>query len=427
MDQAEADALCTRPQPDLPRAEMRAPDGTFVSDREIADQKRQALREYYEEEILFPALALGGSSEPVRPLGARMGQRFLRAASQRRPPEPGAPLPRAEAKASPAAPPTVGCPSCEGRAASEGSTTPEGPYTPVYPHDYGPQGTRLTPLAADRHVFTKRDLVHHIEAHRERIWILSQEIVKQNPERYGAVDLDEVRSLAFKHDEMKVTGDRTLLRELGFGGDASTGRRPRTVAGHLVDLWGKRVSSESGLDPEAGAVMVKMNKGDKQFEAAYSPETQEIVSLADKIDKGMDPLTKFEELGRVAIKPSQYLSNPSNSYAYNPEMARMAEGVEERYYEIIPERFESLAYRRMARERDAAKRLAVKCASCDGDAAGNAGGPFPSADARAALERGDVWGDSRAASALRNSPPPPPESGVRLRDGADVSEGGERR
>lgn len=229
----------------------------------------------------------------------------------------------------------------------------DGPFVPVYPHDYGDgQGTRLTPFKDTRHVFTKRDLVDHVEAHRERIWILAKEIIRQNPDRYRHLPLPRllraVKAAAFDHDAMKITGDRKLLREFGFGGNRETGQRPRTVASHLVELWGKRVSTENGLDPKLGRVLKQMNLGDKRFEARHMPEAVEIVNFADKIDKGMDPLTKFEELGRVAVLPSRYYSNPKNT-AYNPGFARMAKGVEERYYEIIPKSLESLAYREAAR------------------------------------------------------------------------------
>ena len=186
-------------------------------------------------------------------------------------------------------------------------------------------------------VKNKRHLIEHVRAHRWRIVYLAEEIIHVGGARYKSVDRNLLKRAIFEHDEMKITTDRKLLRTLGF---------KRMVASHLVDLWGVSLSNEDGLNDSYGANILKlMNKGDQRLEQKHPPLVLEIVHLADKIDKGSDPITKHEELGRATIVASEYLSNPLNK-EYNPTLAGFARVIESRYEQIIPNWMSSTGFRK---------------------------------------------------------------------------------
>ena len=191
--------------------------------------------------------------------------------------------------------------------------------------------------AGPKWVTTKRQLVEHVQAHRLRMAHLAEGILHVGGERYKSVDRRVLALAIFEHDEMKVTTDRTLLRSFGFD---------RMVAGHLVEFWGRALSDNSGLDASSGAkVLKRMNEGDHWLEQKFPVLVLEIVHLADKIDKGVDPITKFEELGRTAVPASQYLRNPLNP-EYNPVLAGFALQIEQRYDEIVPRVLSSTEFRK---------------------------------------------------------------------------------
>jgi hypothetical protein len=201
----------------------------------------------------------------------------------------------------------------------------------LYRHAYGVE-VGVSPARTVFTITTPEDHDLYVEGHRLRIDLIAKELVRQNPDRYAHVDLARLHHAALSHDQMKVERDPAVLRRFGFV------EPPRQT---LVRLWGRPLSTLSGpLAGDEGADFVtKLTRADHALEKGMTAEEIELINLADKIDKGSDPVAHFEELGRTGRAASEYLRNPQHPEydpVKSPQLADMAERVERVLGVVVP-------------------------------------------------------------------------------------------
>ena len=164
-----------------------------------------------------------------------------------------------------------------------------------------------------RSVASEEDVVAYMNAHRERVVTLSEQLRQIAPERYGDVDPQLLRDYATQHDLAKV----------------EDGSR---FKGYLADSFGKNVGKSPIID--------ELNVRDTAIEDAFmtknnvSPEMRaklsEIVRLADSTDRGMDPFAKYEEFGRT--------TKPASEFEQTSIKKELTAALEKKYPEIIGEK-----------------------------------------------------------------------------------------
>lgn len=224
-------------------------------------------------------------------------------------------------------------------------------------HVYGDKKV-VSPFRVQFSITTPEEHDLYIESHRLRIDRIAKEIVRQNPERYKHVDVRRLQRAALAHDQIKVERDPRVLARYGFT------EPPRET---LVKLWGKPASSTNGLSDDAGGrFFAQLTAADHDLEREFTTDEIEIVNLADKIDKGSDPVPKFEELGRTGQPASVYLRN-TNHRDYDPvkspQLADMAARVERVLDEVVPDHLQTLNY--VARRKAELQRPATMKAHAD--------------------------------------------------------------
>lgn len=116
----------------------------------------------------------------------------------------------------------------------------------------------------------------------------------------------------------------------------------------LVENWGKRLK----FSPyEPNPLIDRLNATDHAVEDLFFAEQQHLfgaetfervkfqathlVNVADKVDRGMALLSKYEEMGKEGVRVSEYLANSPKPL--DQEVVRLAKWLEDNYDTIIPE------------------------------------------------------------------------------------------
>ncbi|MFL5811931.1 MAG: hypothetical protein ACJ763_00005, partial [Bdellovibrionia bacterium] len=197
----------------------------------------------------------------------------------------------------------------------------------------------LSRQARRKYVNSLDDFYDHVVSHIERTVQLAAELKRLHPERYRDVDPGLLEIFMNRHDFAKIAKDET------------TGKR--SFLEGLYQQYGRDFNSFS---PDEKAMVLKykdaLNKADAQhardFFKVHNYNRQfikknghytdlaklylEIESIADKVDRGLSPVSA-EEFNRVKMKPaSEFLSDPVQK--------RLAESLERSRGPGIPSPYE---------------------------------------------------------------------------------------
>ncbi len=166
------------------------------------------------------------------------------------------------------------------------------------------------------------ELVAYMQAHIKRVAVLAQAVLTHHPSSFPAVDAAMLALFCSVHDRSKVDGRPEFLRAHGL-------KQP--IANDLLRLWGQNV-----VDRNRG-VIDTLNRVDASVEQAFFDahgigddvrvQYQTLVSVADSVDRGMNRVSRHEEMGR-SLKPA-------SGFMREPELQRIARDLEQRYHALI--------------------------------------------------------------------------------------------
>jgi uncharacterized Zn-binding protein involved in type VI secretion len=214
-------------------------------------------------------------------------------------------------------------------------------------------------------VTSPTEMVENVQAHKIRVVKLSDYLMDRFPERYG--DLDRMTALEYAgiHDTAKVETSPAFLAEHGL---------EYPISEDLHGLWAKPVSNAQGK--MWSPALDKMNVVDHAVEDAFFTKRgitdpaevakyKELGMLSDNIDKGADPMSSWEELGRPGVSAGDYYKNSSKyllskdgepnltqkdldniaAGKQRQELIPHAETAHREYSQVIPETDQYLNYR----------------------------------------------------------------------------------
>jgi hypothetical protein len=172
-------------------------------------------------------------------------------------------------------------------------------------------------------VSSPSEMVAYMTAHIARVGVLAQALLQRQSAHFPDVKADVLAAFSQVHDRSKIDGRPSFLREHGL-------KAP--IANDLLRLWGQSVSGK-----QASSIH-KLNQIDASLEQAFfdsrniapnvAVQYQTLVSVADKVDRGMNRISKFEEMGRVL--------RPASAFEKNPQLQAFSRELEEHYASIVP-------------------------------------------------------------------------------------------
>ena len=181
-------------------------------------------------------------------------------------------------------------------------------------------------------ITTIAEYVLATEVHVQRVGLLAQELLRRHRTEFAAVDEGVLAEFAALHDAAKTnTGPEFLARH----------RLERPLAEDLVRTWGTLLKP---LPNSVHPLIETVNRVDAALErefferkglaVAVANQYRLIVEVADKVDRGMAPLSRYEEMGKTAVPVSEYLKRSTNPR--DADLMRLARGLETDYHLLIP-------------------------------------------------------------------------------------------
>ncbi len=168
--------------------------------------------------------------------------------------------------------------------------------------------------------------------HVKRVCLLAQELLRRHLDEFPGVDPVVLAEFAGIHDSAKITTAPEFLAEH---------KLERPLADDLAHHWGTLLKAT----PDASNALVEqVNRVDHAVENAFFSERgislqteahyRLVVEVADKVDRGMSPLSRFEEMGKRAVRVAEYLKRSGD--ARDEVVARLATELEGDYSKLIP-------------------------------------------------------------------------------------------
>ena len=181
-------------------------------------------------------------------------------------------------------------------------------------------------------VQSRAEYILATQVHVQRVGLLAQELLRRHPDQFPGLDPLTLAEFASIHDSAKITTDPAFLAEHNL---------ERPLADDLAHHWGALLKPT----PDASNPLVEqVNRVDRAVEAAFfgqrgiSSQTEAlyrlIVEVADKVDRGMSPLSRYEEMGKRAVRVAEYLK--LSSHGHDEVVARLATELEADYAKLIP-------------------------------------------------------------------------------------------
>lgn len=192
--------------------------------------------------------------------------------------------------------------------------------------------TRAVGIRSVMSVETPAEYILATQIHVKRVGLLAQELLRRHPALFSRVEPPVLAEFASVHDAAKIATDPAFLAEHNL---------ERPLADELTPHWGLLLKiSRDAPNP----LVEKVNRVDHAVESAFfdsrgiAPELAThyrlIVEVADKVDRGMSPLSRYEEMGKTAVPVGEYLKTSSNPR--DQLVASLAQGLEADYEKLIP-------------------------------------------------------------------------------------------
>ncbi len=197
-----------------------------------------------------------------------------------------------------------------------------------------PAPLRAVAIQSVMSVKTPAEYILATQIHVQRVGLLAQELLRRHPGLFSRVEAPVLAEFASLHDAAKTTTDAAFLAEHHLD---------RPLADELAAQWGSLLKvSRDAPNP----LVEKLNRVDHAVENAFFasrgivPELAAhyrlIVEVADKVDRGMSLLSRYEEMGKTAVPVGEYLKTSSNPR--DQLVAQLAQGLEADYEKLIPEK-----------------------------------------------------------------------------------------
>ncbi len=190
-------------------------------------------------------------------------------------------------------------------------------------------------------VTTPSEFVLATKLHVARVRLLAAELRRRYPDEFAQVDPDVLDAFASLHDAAKTNDTPEFLSEHGLD---------KPLADDLVVHWGRRIkATETATHP----LVDKVNRVDAKVSQRFFAERQIppdlaelyefLVEVADKVDRGSAPLSRYEEMGKTAVAVSEYLLDATDERSVR--LIRYARELEADYHQLIPEALDYLNVR----------------------------------------------------------------------------------
>ncbi len=181
-------------------------------------------------------------------------------------------------------------------------------------------------------VTTMAEFVIATEMHVQRVGVLAQALLRRHRAEFAAVDEKILAEYAAIHDAAKTsTGPEFLAQH----------KLARPLAEDLVKHWGTMLK----VSPDSPNPLIEtLNRVDTAVENKFFEDKgissdvanlyRLIVEVADKVDRGMAPLSRYEEMGKTAVPVGEYLKRSTG--AHDARVMRLAQELEADYQKLIP-------------------------------------------------------------------------------------------